>query len=631
MKKIILTLSLIGLLFSLNSCKDQFAGMNQNPTKVTQPDVTFLLASAIQQMNSARYLIWFYDARAYMLPWVEATVSLGGNGSRMNLFDSHSSRKSHWYTMMGPLFEARHYINDVYEGRKKASFQKISAITYAIQIYMGLMVTDVYGPLPYTQAMQALYTDPPKITPKYDTQKTLLNTWLKQLNSALKTIESSPKYKGSPVKQISLSSEDFIYGGNFRQWGKFINTLKLRIAVRLLAKNKQKALKIAQTVVSDKIGPITSNADNFVWSGSQNSTGPIRTPDHNYGIGVGSRQLINLLRTNQDPRLRFLFQKNDFNSMVIQGLYDAGKAKAIPPYIQKFIKNKTVNGKLIFTGWKAPSAPWVRYFGAPVAPDSTKSGSVAHDYFNFGNYLKLENKVYQPTSLFNIQLLGTRMDYTYPDVPGVTNINDKDVPFHYILASAAETNLYLAELKVLGANLPKSAEYYFKKGVSQSVKKFNHLADINAIVYYNKPYDTQYGVAVKLKTGEIQHLLSQPAYTLTGSSRSEKLDKIYIQEYINFLLSPTQLYVTSRRSGIPKFNGKYFPREPLWNAGTKLAIPRRFPIPAPTKSSSNYQNIIEGYKKAGFSYGSTVTPQVLHDQRVWYDKSAPDWGKGTNY
>src|SRR5699024_3402 len=115
-----------------------------------------------------------------------------------------------------------------------------------------------------------------------------------------------------------------------------------------------------------------------------------------------------------------------------------------------------------------------------------------------------------------------------------------------------------------------------------------------------------------------------------GSTHAQKLAKIYIQEYINFLGMPTQLFVTSRRSGIPEFHGKYFPREPFWNAGVKMTIPRRFGVPEPLKSNSNYQNILEGYQKAGFTPGNN-TPQTLHDERVWYDKGAPDWGEGPSY
>ena len=51
--------------------------------------------------------------------------------------------------------------------------------------------------------------------------------------------------------------------------------------------------------------------------------------------------------------------------------------------------------------------------------------------------------------------------------------------------SSAEVNLYLAELKLLGANLPQSAAEYFKQGIELSVLEYDKLAELNKIPYYS--------------------------------------------------------------------------------------------------------------------------------------------------
>src|SRR5699024_78668 len=353
-----------------------------------------------------------------------ATVGQGGgaipqgNGSQLNEFGAAGDRISKWYEdVMPPLFEIRHFIDEELSGKEQASFQKLRAITYPIQIYYGLRVTDLYGARPYTQAMQARYTNPPMLKPEWNSQQELFNTWLEELNGALEVLASTPKYEGSVVNQVNLGEQDFVYGGSWSQWAKFINSLKLRIAVRLLHQNREKALNIAETVVNNQFGPIMTVDDNFVWAADANYYGPANpNVANNIEAGHGARNLINFLRKNQDPRLRFLFNKNDFNSMVVQGFFDAGKREDIPPYIRQHIKSSVVNGRRVFQGWKAPGEPWVRYYGAPVAPDSRRSGDVAEQYFRTQNW-RLENKTYEPKSLYKMEMVGTSIDFNYPDVP----------------------------------------------------------------------------------------------------------------------------------------------------------------------------------------------------------------------
>ncbi|HYW34593.1 MAG TPA: SusD/RagB family nutrient-binding outer membrane lipoprotein [Balneolaceae bacterium] len=597
------------------------------------------------------YSQWFYDNSEYILPWTQIASGQGGsstsqgNGSQMNLYQQHGDRISQWYQLMAPLANIRHYINDEYKGKKQASYQKLKAITYPVQIYYGLRVTDVFGSEPYTQAMKGPYTNPPKLKAKYDTQKTLLTTWLKQLNNALSILESNQTYNGQTVSEINPQNQDFVYNGDWSKWAKFINSLKLRIAVRLLGQDKQKAMSIVQNVMKDQYGPIMTMDANFNWAPNVNNTGPAE----NYvAFPLGAKRIIAFLRNNKDPRLLDMFSKNDFNSRVVQGFFDAGKSQDIPTYIRRMVKDTTIksgtmyNGKkvqqdsTVFTGWKAPGEPWVRYFGAPVAPDSTRSGKEAEEYFHTTNW-QLQSKQYEPVSLYNQHMFGTRQTITYPDVPSrtVTHQNNSAY-FHDCLYSAAETNLYLAEFKLMGANLPKSAQQYFQTGIKQSLETYNWMAKNNKIPYYSSAYDTKYGASIedtynKEKADGFQQLLQRPAYTLmNGSSKANKLQKVYVQEFINFMRSPTQLYVTARRSGIPEKNSQYLSRSPFYNGGQDLVIPRRFEVFAPTKDNINYNNAVQAYKDEGFTAGSN-NPQVLHDQRVWYDKGAPDWGLGPNY
>lgn len=626
MKRLALVLLTLGLFVS--ACdRSNFAGINQDPSTVVEPDLVYLFTSALQQMEQDHYTQWFYDNSQYMLPWSQVSVRPDGNGSQLNLFQASGDRSSKWYELMEPLFEIRNHIEENLSGKEQQSYQKLKAITYAVQIYYGIRVTDVYGARAYTEAMQGRYTNPPMLTPEWDTQQELFNTWLNELNTALEMLAANHEYEGEAVSQVNLGEQDFVYGGDWTQWAKFINSLKLRIAVRLLHQNRDRALTIAEEVTSNQFGPITTINDNFNWQGSVQYYGP--SGGNSVTVGPGARNLVNFLRDNQDPRLRFLFDKNDFNSRVIQGFFDAGKEDDIPSYIRQYIESSMVDGQRIFEGWKAPGEPWVRYFGAPVAPDSARSGTVAEEYFRTQNW-QLGSKTYEPKSEYKMEMYATNMDMTYPDIPERTVINEQDYPYHNTLFSAAETNLYLAEFAVLGASLPNNAQYYFQEGVRQSVETYDWLASQNGVLYYNEPYDTEYGASISLKPGEVQELLSRPAYSLSGTSRPEQLEKIYIQQFIHFIAKPTQLFVTSLRSGVPQNESPLLQRVPFEDGPGTLIIPRRFGVDQPTQDNINYQNILDALEAQGFTPGSN-NPQTLNNERIWYDQGAPDWGQGVGY
>jgi len=642
MKRLILSLLILSIL-AVSCNEKKFADMNQDPQTVTEPDLRYLFTNALQGMESGHYTQWFYDNSQYMQPWTQATSGQGGSGipqgneSQLNLFQEEGNRVGKWYDLMSPLFEIRNFIENRISDRRRATFQYLKAVTYPIQVYYGIRVTDVYGARPYTEAMEARYTNPPKLKPEWDTQEELFNTWLEELNTALETLASEPTHNGEVVNQVSLGNQDFVYGGNWDQWARFINSLKLRIAVRLLHQDRQRALSIAEEVMNNQWGPITSNDDNFYWSPHTEQYGPA---NNFVAFGHGSRHLMTFMRENQDPRMRFLYNKNDFNSMVVQGFFDAGKEENIPSYIRQYIRDTVIQAgdtyqgntvqedSTVFLGWKEPGAPWVRYFGAPVAPDSARSGEVAEEYFRTQNW-RLESKNYEPKSLFKLEMYGTAIDFTYPDIPGRTEQTRENYPYHACLYSAAETNLYLAEFKLLGADIPNTAQSYFNQAIEQSVETYDKLGSDNGLLYYDQPYDSDHGASIKLKEGEIQQLMNNEAYTLSGS-QEEKLEKIYIQQYLNFLGRPTQLFVTARRSGIPKKNSEYLSWATFWDGGVEMTIPRRFGVDQPTEDNINYQNILNGLEMQGFTPGNNE-PQTLNEERIWYDEGAPGWGEGPNY
>lgn len=173
-------------------------------------------------------------------------------------------------------------------------------------------------------------------------------------------------------------------------------------------------------------------------------------------------------------------------------------------------------------------------------------------------------KQYESTSDFAERLTRTSFRFTYPTRPGGDLIQTSTdyPPLRVIMGSAAETNLYLAEFKLLGANLPMDAQEYFNRGVEMSVRRMDQLANDHGYPYYegDPVYENDAlaeAGATKLRDDEIADLLAQPAYDLG----TDGLEKVYIQQLINHAATPGDTWTTTRRSGVPKVGSTVLPRD----------------------------------------------------------------------
>ncbi len=616
MKRLNLIIFALIFMMAVSCDKDKFAELNSDPSTIAEPDLRFSMTKAMEQMYSNDYTNWFYSNFQYVYPWTQVTTVQGGNGG--NFTEMGPAGGQGIYTGLFPqTMDVRDRIDQMSD-EKKATYQAIRAMTFAIQIQPAMVNTDNTGSLVYTEAGLAPYTSPPLLTPVLDNQEKLFDTWINELDNAIAVLHSS-------TDQIKLGRQDLIYQGDYGKWAKFCNLLKLKIAARLINTNQTKAFSIVESVASSPAGYMNSTDDDFIYNRGSlyHGTG------NGFWIGYASKNLVDFMKGNLDPRLRFIFKKNSLNAEVVQAFIDGGTD--LPPYVEEHV-NFDSNGD--FDSWKAPGEPWVRYHGAPLSPDATNDP--ANDiYFNQGTLYRVKigdkEKTYTATSLFSEKLMRTTYNYTYPTKPGGRNmtLNDDVAPLNIVLGSAAETNLYLAEFSLLGANLPLAAKDYFDKGVELSVQRMDKLAGNNELPYYEgdpvyvDDAEAEAG-ATMLRDGEIAALLQQDAYDLTSG---DALEKVYIQQYINFMTTPGDIWSLVRRSGIPKKGSSYLAWEPFLASGSELAVPRRFVVGTPTEDDINYQNKVDAVNDQGFTTG-TPDPVILNSERLWFDKQNPNYGAG---
>lgn len=562
--KYITVVAITAIFFS--GCRKDFGEVNTNPTIVTTPDVKYLFTYSQQRVMTYDGGEWVWEGMEQLMRFTQHITS-----SPYEFTSNVNARYGIFYTGILPnLFEIRRQIAALPD---KDRYRHMEAMTYIVQVLHGIKVTDMNGSIPYTDAIQGRYDG--NYSPKYDTQETLFNTWLSELDNAIAALSSGSS------DQITYGTSDIFYLGDNQKWIQLANTLKLRIAARWENQNAAKTAEIFKQVIQDPNGPIASDAAQLSFSASDFS---IFGNDINYrSVRYASTSILNFMKAADDPRIPIYFEANDLED----GTYLDTLAKygaSLPAFID-------------------PADPWIDYQGGPA--DWTVNPTVAayiSEALAVGNN-DLGNTV---TRYFLISPINRR--FFSPRYSGGTG------NYTNALVTNAESCLLVAEFieKGYGAGVDTkgSAEDWYKKGVTSSLKTMNAIA-VTA--------QSGAGLSTDATTAdaEIDAYLNGPEVAFNGSN---DLERIYVQQYLNLYRNANEAYVFIRRTGYPNNNSTYYPREEF-----NEQIPRRWWRSDP--GEVNRDNWSAAMSEQGFTPNAQDLP-TLSSERVWYDKPAPEFGEG---
>ena len=618
--KILIAFSLFAVV-GLTSCRDKFAELNMKPDAVSTAEPSFLATRAMTLFEINDYTYWFYN-QSLFYRWTQmgnsgvfAEGSYGMDASVVN-------RQTNYITMLT-------YKNDIekfIEANDRPDAQAYAAMCGVLAVYGAIYAIDITGDIQYTEASQYRYGG--ALTPKYDRVEDLFNLFIEELDGYIKVFQDPD--------QVVVAKQDIIFNGNMGKWAKLANTLKLKVAVRLVANNSAKAGEIAKAVIASPAGYIDSLDDAFIFHKADAGTGGDLAYQTGNSVSMmgASENVINYMVDSRDPRVRFFYTKNGFNSKIIQEFITEGLYDNLPPFVQENI-NLDADGN--FESYKL-GEPWCRYHGRPVVWEmSDEYNAMKGIYFDYTDRYQLTvgdaNKSYSIFSSLTEELIRGRVDFTLPTIPGGPVIRDNDdVPWWGMYMGAGETNLYLAELANLGL-ISGNAKNYYEHGVELSVKEWDYIADKNKLPYYGQTWIDGHKYAddeasTHLKDGEIETMLATDGVKWDGS-----MEKIYLQQLMNFTMMPDEFFVTARRSGYPKIGSKYLPFTEF-KKFARTAIPRRFEFTDPLPTDIMHDIRLADLKAQGFTTGSNQsgaghnTTTVLNTERLWQDKNAPQWGSG---
>lgn len=625
--KSLLSVSFIASTLLFSGCKDDFTEINQPKDAISIATPAELFVQSVFEFETNPYMLWFANARGF-LTTAQMAVPSGSmtqdaiNGGMRQGFQSISVLK---------YVNALKYELSVMSAEEAAKYQKIAAAMDVMSVFLGIYDTDDCGDIPFTEAANARYGG--TLTPKYDHVADLYVLWLTMLDNSITTFTTA-------ADQIDLGNQDIIYNGDWNKWAKLANSIKLKIAVRLIYQDFTKAKEIASAVATASCGVLDGAEDDFLFhkadervitaDGSSLDGGDVAYGTTNTTIDYAgicaSQNMVNFMLKNHDPRVRFLYEKNSWNSKVVDYYLKNGQKSKIPSFIMENVETQVVDGAEGFKAWKGDGEPWVRYYGLPDAYNAANDNAYG-EYYQYSVNTLYENYSFRPYSTFNEELVQGRIDFTLPTAPGDAVIQDRDDnPIYRMYMTTSEVNLYLAEFAIYGA-VSGNASTYFDKAVRASVEEWNRLASLNKIPYYGTTYSYDPNeVVIDLKAGEVDALMANADYKLTGDKDAD-LEKIFLQQLIHFSYQPKELFVTARRSGVPKFNSTLFPRTNYGNDIPVTIHPRRTAVSEPLQGIDLMYDVIkESYEYQGFT--SSLAAGITHDQRVWQDMGAPEWGAG---
>lgn len=484
MRKIFLHAGVIMALFATSCSRDKFADLNTDPEAIQfdQVDVKTLFPTAAIATHANDFEA-YYDIHRDLQYWLGAWVPLGGNGAVISRFRTPISASNFPYsyenyysretTGAGGAMLNMRFIIDRKPAAEGAKYQQMRAITYIPQALSAFIVSDFFGSFAYTEGLQARYTNPPLLTPKYDTQEALFDT----LNAQLKASVAALK-QNFPVTQEALGGADLWFHGTGSEntnWAQAANSLRLRIAMRMLKRKPTEAAAIIQEVLADNVGPISSRASNWVFKGG---AGVANGGNYNLATGLsGQKAAVDFMYNAGDPRIRNIYQKVELT----QAQFDAAKLAGTIPATEVY----------------------QTYRGRPTSPDAVGEAATRH-YFNYitGTTAYVS---YIQAGLFNAAIATGKVNFpviTYADVcfmraelaaRGITTEIAADWYYKGIEASIADYDEYGADAKVAGYTAPTPAEVTAYKAnaniVYNPAKGIEQICIQQFINFYRNPYE----------------------------------------------------------------------------------------------------------------------------------------------
>lgn len=364
---------------TVTSCKNvDFGDINNDPNKPTAASRDGLLANAMRTLPG--YL-------TSTTPILYAQHTANGQYPDESRYGTLNWSYYGFYT--GALRDLKEVI-DLGDGATTPESKNTTAVATFLRVYFFHGMTDRWGMIPYSEALQGLENK----TPKFDTQEDVYKGLFTELDNALAMMDVS---KSGP-------SGDIIFGGNMARWDQFANTLKVIMALRLSKRNADLS-DLPRTKFNEAIGKaIKSSSDDIFYTHLSDDNNDNPWQDRYEDSGRVDWLLSNVLvdymvgtgtaSAPQDPRLAKYGEPKNGSTDFVGATYGSGNDKVNDySWPSKNITHNKTRSSYIFTaaqiqfsmaeaavlGWMGAPADASMYYEAGIQQSMNQWGVDAAD------------------------------------------------------------------------------------------------------------------------------------------------------------------------------------------------------------------------------------------------------------
>jgi hypothetical protein len=321
MKKLLILLTVLIALGT--SCKKDFLSVNEfNPNNASSVPPNLVLPAALN--NTARNFTQ-PDNYNFVSFWYGGMSISGGYSQPTNLTQYNLLNSDYQGIWSNNYTNLQNY-DYIIKNSTAPKLQAYNAIAKIMKAYVFQGLVDVYGNVPYTEALQ---TDKGILKPKYDNQQSIYEDLVLQLDAAMDLINTLP------ADAEEVGTYDIVYHGDMTLWYKFANTLKLRMLVNQSGMADRTsyitgALATTPSTAADYIGVGEGAMANPGYQKSANKMNPFwenfyKQDDSQQADGLGyyvcGQDAADFLTSNNDPRKLRFFQANTTGGTTVKGNY----------------------------------------------------------------------------------------------------------------------------------------------------------------------------------------------------------------------------------------------------------------------------------------------------------------------
>jgi len=252
---------------------------------------------------------------------------------------------------------------------------EISAMATIVKVEAMHRVTDAYGPIPYNNYGSGTLQN------TYSSQQSVYAKFLTELDGAIDVL--TLYVQGNPTNTV-LKSYDYIYNGNVSNWIKFANTLRLRLAMRIVYADAALAQLEAEKSIANPFGVISNVNERAALqhSATLNYYHPLYEIAYNFNAGEArmGASMDAYMNGYADPRRASYFTKAADGNY--HGVRQGILTTTWTPYTGVNISNLNMNTSTTQIVWMTAAESY--FLRAEGALRGWNMGGTAQNFYNQG-------------------------------------------------------------------------------------------------------------------------------------------------------------------------------------------------------------------------------------------------------